>query len=174
MALKFTPSEEKKPEVIEAEATVTDTVTAEADKPLNLKITEPQSYSIVDTSNKLKQELASSDEIDKLVSTIDANDPNSIITFGNSVAEEISKASDQVLLLTKKRITKPLQFSIELKKIKKASEKVLRLTKKIVKRPNPKRLLSYKEPRVSSPLTVLVEGVTHVMLPNLTLPQMVS
>ncbi|MBQ7784374.1 MAG: toxic anion resistance protein, partial [Oscillospiraceae bacterium] len=97
MALKFTPSEEKKPEVIEAEATVTDTVTAEADKPLNLKITEPQSYSIVDTSNKLKQELASSDEIDKLVSTIDANDPNSIITFGNSVAEEISKASDQVL-----------------------------------------------------------------------------
>ena len=97
MALKFTPSEEKKPEVIEAEATVTDTVTAEADKPLNLKITEPQSYSIVDTSNKLKQELASSDEIDKLVSTINANDPNSIITFGNSVAEEISKASDQVL-----------------------------------------------------------------------------
>ena len=97
MALKFTPSEEKKPEVIEAEATVTDTVTAEADKPLNLKITEPQSYSIVDTSNQLKQELASSDEIDKLVSTIDANDPNSIITFGNSVAEEISKASDQVL-----------------------------------------------------------------------------
>lgn len=45
----------------------------------------------------MKQELASSEEIDKLVSTINANDPNSIITFGNQVAEEISKASDQVL-----------------------------------------------------------------------------
>ncbi len=52
---------------------------------------------MVDTQNRLKQELASSDEIDKLVSTINANDPNSIITFGNAVAEEISKASDQVL-----------------------------------------------------------------------------
>ena len=51
----------------------------------------------MDTANELKQELASSDEIDKLVSTINANDPNSIITFGNQVAEEISKASDQVL-----------------------------------------------------------------------------
>ncbi len=52
---------------------------------------------MVDTSNQIKQELASSEEIDKLVSTINANDPNSIITFGNQVAEEISKASDQVL-----------------------------------------------------------------------------
>lgn len=93
MALQFTPSEEKKSEVITAEATVTDA----APQQLNLKITEPQTYSIVDTANELKQELASSDEIDKLVSTINANDPNSIITFGNQVAEEISKASDQVL-----------------------------------------------------------------------------
>ena len=93
MALQFTPSEEKKSEVIQAEATVAE----DTSKTLNLKITEPQTYSIVDTSNQLKQELASSDEIDKLVSTINANDPNSIITFGNEVAEEISKASDQVL-----------------------------------------------------------------------------
>ncbi|MDY3792654.1 MAG: toxic anion resistance protein [Oscillospiraceae bacterium] len=93
MALQFTPSEEKKSEVIQAEATVAE----DTSKTLNLKITEPQTYSIVDTSNQLKQELASSDEIDKLVSTINANDPNSIITFGNQVAEEISKASDQVL-----------------------------------------------------------------------------
>ncbi len=95
MALQFTPSEEKKSEVIEATATVTTDETAV--EKLNLKIAEPQSYSIVDTANQIKQELASSEEIDKLVSTINANDPNSIITFGNSVAEEISKASDQVL-----------------------------------------------------------------------------
>lgn len=95
MALQFTPSDEKKNDVIPAEGTVVDT--AEASKELNLKITEPQTYSIIDTANELKQELASSEEIDKLVSTINANDPNSIITFGNQVAEEISKASDQVL-----------------------------------------------------------------------------
>lgn len=93
MALQFTPSEEKKSEVINTEATVADAAPTE----LNLKITEPQTYSMVDTSNQIKQELASSEEIDKLVSTINANDPNSIITFGNQVAEEISKASDQVL-----------------------------------------------------------------------------
>ncbi|MBP1545446.1 MAG: toxic anion resistance protein [Oscillospiraceae bacterium] len=93
MALQFTPSEERKSEVIQAEATVKE----DTEQTLNLKITEPQTYSIIDTSNQLKQELASSDEIDKLVSTINANDPNSIITFGNQVAEEISKASDQVL-----------------------------------------------------------------------------
>lgn len=93
MALQFTPSEERKSEVINTEATVADAAPTE----LNLKITEPQTYSMVDTSNQIKQELASSDEIDKLVSTINANDPNSIITFGNQVAEEISKASDQVL-----------------------------------------------------------------------------
>lgn len=95
MALQFTPSDEKKNDVIPAEATVVDT--SEASKELNLKITEPQTYSIIDTANELKQELASSEEIDKLVSTINANDPNSIITFGNQVAEEISNASDQVL-----------------------------------------------------------------------------
>lgn len=93
MALQFTPSEERKSEVINTEATVANAAPTE----LNLKITEPQTYSMVDTSNQIKQELASSDEIDKLVSTINANDPNSIITFGNQVAEEISKASDQVL-----------------------------------------------------------------------------
>lgn len=94
MALQFTPSDERKSEVIETTAAaVADAAPAE----LNLKITEPQTYSIQETTDKLKQELVSSDEIDKLVSTINANDPNSIITFGNEVAEEISKASDQVL-----------------------------------------------------------------------------
>lgn len=96
MALQFTPSEEKK-NVIDAVGAAVDTVSEEQSAKLNLKITEPQTYSMAETTDRLKQELASSDEIDKLVSTINANDPNSIITFGNQVAEEISKASDQVL-----------------------------------------------------------------------------
>ncbi|MGN0665079.1 MAG: toxic anion resistance protein [Huintestinicola sp.] len=94
MALQFTPSDERKTEIPAAAAEVT---TAEAPAELNLQIAEPQTYSIVDTQNQLKNELMNSDEINKLVSTINANDPNSIITFGNQVAEEISKASDQVL-----------------------------------------------------------------------------
>ncbi|MGN0642791.1 MAG: toxic anion resistance protein [Huintestinicola sp.] len=95
MALQFTPSEERKPETAAAE--VAEVVVEEASQPLNLQITEPQTYSMTETSNKIKEELVASDEINKLVSTINANDPNSIITFGNEVAEEISKASDQVL-----------------------------------------------------------------------------
>lgn len=95
MALKFTPSEERQPEMVEATAEVTVDEAAPAE--LHLKINEPQTYSMVETKDKLKQELVAAEEIDKLVSTIDANDPNSIITFGNEVAEEISKASDQVL-----------------------------------------------------------------------------
>lgn len=95
MALKFTPSEEKKSEMIETTAEVATEEAAPVQ--MNIKINEPQTFSMVDTSDKLKQELVSSEEIDKLVSTIDANDPNSIVTFGNEVAEEISKASDQVL-----------------------------------------------------------------------------
>ena len=54
MALQFTPSEEKKSDVIQAEATVAE----DTSKTLNLNIAEPQTYSIVDTSNQLKQELA--------------------------------------------------------------------------------------------------------------------
>lgn len=92
MALQFTPSDEKKTEVIDVGTTVDEKSPA-----LNLNIAEPQTYSIIDTREELKAELVSSEEIDKLVSTINANDPNSIITFGNEVAEEISKASDQVL-----------------------------------------------------------------------------
>ncbi len=93
MALQFTPSSEKKPE---AEAAVVVSAPAPAEE-LNLNIAEPQTYSIVADKERLTAELASSEEIDKLVSTINVNDPNTIIAFGNQVAEEISKASDQVL-----------------------------------------------------------------------------
>lgn len=89
MALQFTPSDERKEEQV---STALETPTG-----LNINISEPQTYSIVETKEQLQQELIKSEEIDKLVSTINANDPNSIIAFGNQVAEEISKASDQVL-----------------------------------------------------------------------------
>ncbi|MBP1544126.1 MAG: toxic anion resistance protein, partial [Oscillospiraceae bacterium] len=42
-------------------------------------------------------QLATSAEIDQLVSTINVNDSNTIVKFGAEAAEEISKASDQVL-----------------------------------------------------------------------------
>ena len=94
MPLQFTPSEER-----QAETQVTDApvIVEEKAPEFNIQIGESQNYSILDTQKQLKEELVSSDEINKLVSTINANDPTSIITFGNEVAEEISKASDQVL-----------------------------------------------------------------------------
>jgi len=97
MGLKFTPSEER---ISQPTAPVTPVAVETAvreDKELNLKIGTPETYSIIDTKKELESQLVSSDEIDKLVSTIDVNDTNTIVTFGNEVATEISKASDQVL-----------------------------------------------------------------------------
>ena len=45
----------------------------------------------------MQQQILNSDEIDRLTSQIDVSNPNSIVTFGGPVAEEISRASDQVL-----------------------------------------------------------------------------
>ena len=57
----------------------------------------PQEFSIAEKTEEIKQELVKNEEVDKLVSTININDVNSIVKFGNEVAVEISKASDQVL-----------------------------------------------------------------------------
>lgn len=54
-------------------------------------------YSIQEDRNQLTQELVDSKEVDDLVSTISVSDPESIVTFGGEVAEEISKSSDVVL-----------------------------------------------------------------------------
>lgn len=54
-------------------------------------------YSIQEDRNQLTQELVDSKEVDELVSTISVSDPESIVTFGGEVAEEISKSSDVVL-----------------------------------------------------------------------------
>lgn len=93
MALKFTPSTEAQTEIQTNEVEV---ITAE-DNSLNVKVGEAQEFSIVEATNEIKQELVKNEEVEKLVSTININDVNSIVKFGNEVAVEISKASDQVL-----------------------------------------------------------------------------
>ncbi|MCM1381274.1 MAG: toxic anion resistance protein, partial [Muribaculaceae bacterium] len=87
MALQFTPSSEEQAAQ----------VTAAEPAKLNIQVEAPQEFSIVEKTEELKQELVKNEEVDKLVSTININDVNSIVKFGNEVAVEISKASDQVL-----------------------------------------------------------------------------
>ncbi len=91
MALKFTPSTE-----IQAEATEVASVSAE-EQALNVKVEEANNFSMTAATENIKQELVKNEEVEKLVSTININDVNSIVKFGNEVAIEISKASDQVL-----------------------------------------------------------------------------
>ncbi|MDE5860151.1 MAG: toxic anion resistance protein, partial [Oscillospiraceae bacterium] len=91
MALQFTPSTEA--QAAQAAQTAADTAPA----PLNIQVSAPQEFSIVEKTEEIKQELVRNEEVDKLVSTININDVNSIVKFGNEVAMEISKASDQVL-----------------------------------------------------------------------------
>ena len=89
MALQFTPSSEEQA----AQANVTTAAPAA----LNIQVEAPQEFSIVEKTEEIKQELVKNEEVDKLVSTINIYDVNSIVKFGNEVAVEISKASDQVL-----------------------------------------------------------------------------
>ncbi len=97
MALQFTPgSQVANADVIEAAAVeVKSAVVDEA--ALDTKIEEVQNFNIVVKTEEIKQQLATSKEIDALVSTINVNDANTIVKFGAEAAEEISKASDQVL-----------------------------------------------------------------------------
>ncbi len=97
MALQFTPGAQvANANVIEAAAVeVKSAVVDEA--ALDTKIEEAQNFNIVVKTEEIKQQLATSKEIDALVSTINVNDANTIVKFGAEAAEEISKASDQVL-----------------------------------------------------------------------------
>lgn len=92
MPLQFKPSAEKAQEMVE-----TTTVEAAPAPQMNIQPVEEPQFSMVAKTEEIKTELARSPEIDKLVSQIDVNNPNSLVKFGNEVAEEISKASDQVL-----------------------------------------------------------------------------
>lgn len=56
-----------------------------------------QPYDIVADRNQMNAELVNSAEVDAIVSTIEVDNMESIVTFGAHAAEEISKASDVVL-----------------------------------------------------------------------------
>lgn len=56
-----------------------------------------KAYDIVEDRQTLNAELVNSPEVDALVSTIEIDNLESIVTFGSEAAEEISKASDVVL-----------------------------------------------------------------------------
>ncbi|MDR0987667.1 MAG: toxic anion resistance protein [Ruminococcus sp.] len=86
MALKFTPTTE-----LEA--------AEQADKNSSTAVVAvpEQDFSMVKTAEEIKADLVRTEQVNKLVSQININDVNSIVTFGSDVATEISKASDQVL-----------------------------------------------------------------------------
>lgn len=56
-----------------------------------------EQYDIVADRQQMNQELVNSEEVDRIVSTIEINNLDTIVTFGAEAAEEISKASDVVL-----------------------------------------------------------------------------
>ncbi|MDR0974410.1 MAG: toxic anion resistance protein [Ruminococcus sp.] len=86
MALKFTPTTELQAAEKVAENDSTAVVAVPA-----------QEFSMVKTAEEIKADLVKTEQVNKLVSQININDVNSIVTFGSDVATEISKASDQVL-----------------------------------------------------------------------------
>lgn len=63
----------------------------------NQIVSTVQQYDIVADRNQLNAELVNSAEVDAIVSTIEIDNMESIVTFGAHAAEEISKASDIVL-----------------------------------------------------------------------------
>lgn len=61
------------------------------------ELTVVEQYDIVADREQMTTELVNSPEVDRLVSTIELNNLDSIVNFGAEAADEISKASDQVL-----------------------------------------------------------------------------
>lgn len=70
-------------------------VNATAESKNEIQVVE--SYDIVADRQKMNTELVNSEEVDRIVSTIEVNNLDTIVSFGADVAEEISKASDVVL-----------------------------------------------------------------------------
>ena len=79
-----------KAKTVEAEAVTSDVAENEA-------LPTVQTFDIAVESAKIKNELADSTEVDALVSKIELDNLDSIVTFGGEVATEISKSSDLVL-----------------------------------------------------------------------------
>lgn len=73
------------------------TQTANGLKEAKDEIAVVEQYDIVADRQQMNAELVNSDEVDRIVSTIEVNNMDTIVSFGAEVAEEISKASDVVL-----------------------------------------------------------------------------
>ena len=65
--------------------------------PVQNEIETVEAYDIVEDRKHMSNELVGSDEVDALVSTIEVNNLETIVSFGAEAAEEVSKASDIVL-----------------------------------------------------------------------------
>ena len=101
MGLQFTPgaaaAQQASPEIEAAATTVTTAAPTATPAILDAKIEEAKNFNIVVKTDEIKQQLATSKEIDQLVSTINVNDSSTIVKFGAEAADQISQASDQVL-----------------------------------------------------------------------------
>ena len=71
--------------------------TAAGIAPAAPELPEVKEYNIAADRQDMTKALVGSKEVDDIVSTIEVNNMESVVTFGASVAEEISKASDVVL-----------------------------------------------------------------------------
>lgn len=71
--------------------------TAAGIAPAAPELPEVKEYNIAADRQDMTKTLVGSKEVDDIVSTIEVNNMESVVTFGASVAEEISKASDVVL-----------------------------------------------------------------------------
>lgn len=101
MGLQFTPgaaaAQQASPEIEATATAVTNAAPTAAPAVLDAKIEEAKNFNIVVKTEEIKQQLATSKEIDQLVSTINVNDSSTIVKFGAEAADQISQASDQVL-----------------------------------------------------------------------------
>jgi uncharacterized protein YaaN involved in tellurite resistance len=86
MALNFKPSSSNQDEIVNT-------------NPVETPEAEPvqEDFNIVEVKEELSNQILQSDRIDKITSEIDVSQPNTLVTYGSKVAEEVSRASDQVL-----------------------------------------------------------------------------
>ena len=90
MGLQFTPSSET---AVQNQAVTTEAANAAP----AIQVASPENFSMVEVQETIKADLVKTEAVQKLVDSININDVNSIVKFGNDAATEISKASDQVL-----------------------------------------------------------------------------
>ena len=69
----------------------------DADTASSGEVIEVQPFNIVSEKEQLKRTMVNSKEVDDIASTIYVDDPETIVSFGAEVAENISRASDVVL-----------------------------------------------------------------------------